>query len=197
MDPIEYMKTFHEYLAPRLDTYEQAIYLYLVRHSRLEGSEDIVIGISGAAKSRAFGTGNSGVAMAPSQVFKKLRSLEAKGCVRILDAEHQGTRIQPLLPHEMPGIVPVQELSPEIPEDNDFYGDPKNRLRILGRGAAKARQHGPRRIRAMAGRTRIGRSPRGTRTDYRTGKRICAASIRFRLAERDARRKHGREIEGP
>jgi len=34
---------FVDHLAPRLDTYEQTIYLYAMRHSRLEGHEEIVI----------------------------------------------------------------------------------------------------------------------------------------------------------
>lgn len=29
------LKDFQDHLAPRLDTYEQSIYLYLLRHSRL------------------------------------------------------------------------------------------------------------------------------------------------------------------
>ena len=41
MDADRFLKEFHDFLAPRLDTYEQAIYLYAVRHSRLVGEREV------------------------------------------------------------------------------------------------------------------------------------------------------------
>ena len=35
MDAKRMLEEFQDYLAPKLDTYEQAIYLYILRHSRL------------------------------------------------------------------------------------------------------------------------------------------------------------------
>ena len=43
MDLEKFMIQFQDYLAPKLDTYEQAIYLYVFRHSRLIGKEETVI----------------------------------------------------------------------------------------------------------------------------------------------------------
>jgi hypothetical protein len=43
MDTKKFFLEFQDYLAPRLDTYEQAIYLYIVRHSRLIDEENVVI----------------------------------------------------------------------------------------------------------------------------------------------------------
>ena len=43
---LDLKKTFEQivdHLAPKLDTYELAIYLYLVRHSRLLGKREIVV----------------------------------------------------------------------------------------------------------------------------------------------------------
>src|SRR4029077_16018686 len=39
---------FQDDLAPKLDTYEQAIYLYIFRHTRFLGKEEAVIGFKAA-----------------------------------------------------------------------------------------------------------------------------------------------------
>lgn len=39
---------FQDFLAPKLDTYEQAIYLYIFRHSRMLGKPEVVIGFKSA-----------------------------------------------------------------------------------------------------------------------------------------------------
>ena len=41
------LEDFQDHSAPRLDTYEQAIYLYLFRHTRLKGESNAVIGLKG------------------------------------------------------------------------------------------------------------------------------------------------------
>ena len=48
---------FQDFLAPKLDTYEQAIYLYILRHSRLIGQEEVVIGFKSARRKMSFGVG--------------------------------------------------------------------------------------------------------------------------------------------
>ena len=37
------LEEYHDHLAPRLDVYEQAVYLYLLRHSRLVGKPRITV----------------------------------------------------------------------------------------------------------------------------------------------------------
>src|SRR5262245_48103621 len=44
MDFRQFFLDFQDHLAPKLDTYEQAIYLYIFRHSQLLGIEEVVIG---------------------------------------------------------------------------------------------------------------------------------------------------------
>ncbi|MFN5027825.1 MAG: hypothetical protein ACK5D9_01625 [Burkholderiales bacterium] len=51
---------FQDHMAPRLDVYEQAIYLYLLRHTHLEGKREAVIGFKSARKKMAFGIGKAG-----------------------------------------------------------------------------------------------------------------------------------------
>jgi hypothetical protein len=43
----------------------------------------------------------------PSQrvISSKLRTLERKGCIKILERSVQGTALEVLLPHEIPGII--------------------------------------------------------------------------------------------
>ncbi len=43
-DVAEFLKQFLSYLAPNLDAYEQTFYLYIFRHGRLIGPDEVPIG---------------------------------------------------------------------------------------------------------------------------------------------------------
>jgi len=134
MDLKQFMIQFQDYLAPKLDTYEQAIYLYIFRHSRLIGKEEIVIGFKSARTRMACGVGEKGKPMSENSAYKRLSSLETKGCLRILATERAGRRIRLLLPDEIPGVIPVPKEERKLSiEEIDFFNDSANRKLILER----------------------------------------------------------------
>lgn len=139
MDVKTIVEQFQDFLAPRLDTYEQALWLYIFRHSRLIGQEDVVIGFKSARKKMAWGIGKMGTAMSEGQCYEKLRSLESKGCLKILDSTRSGTRLHLNLPHEIDGVVRLSpaEAKPVHLETRDFFADAAGRLAILERDGSK------------------------------------------------------------
>lgn len=138
MDVRKILEEFQDYLAPRLVTYEQAIYLYVFRHSRLVDKEDVAIGFKSSRRKMSLGIGEKGKPMAEGTCYEKLRSLQKKGCLEILDVVRQGTRIKLYLPSEIPGLIPAQRLTPPRSlEDMDFFNVPENRAAILKREGSK------------------------------------------------------------
>jgi hypothetical protein len=131
----EFVQQFHDHLAPKLDTYEQAIYLYIFRHSRFIGKEEAVIGFKSARARMATGLGIDGTPMSEGSAYKKLSTLEGKGCIKIVQTEHKGSRIRLNLPKEIESVVPAFQSTPaEIDiEEIDFFNDPENRIAILKR----------------------------------------------------------------
>ena len=103
MDAKRIIEEFQDYLAPKLDVYEQAIYLYVLRHSRLQGIDEIVIGFKSAKQRMALGVGAKGTPIADNTCYEKLQSLKQKGCLAILGTERNGTRIKLSLASEMGG----------------------------------------------------------------------------------------------
>ena len=73
-------------MAPKLDAYEQAIYFYLFRHTRLLDLEETVVGFKSARRRMACGIGEKGKPMSESTAYVKLQSLEQKGCIVVLDS---------------------------------------------------------------------------------------------------------------
>jgi hypothetical protein len=138
MDVVSFLTEFQDHLAPRLDTYEQAIYLYIFRHSRLIGLDEVVLGFKTARGRMATGIGEKGKPMAEKTCYEKLRSLQAKGCLEIVTVEHNGSRIRLQLPNEIPGVV-VQPVAPNAIrlEDMDFFTAEENRYLILKREGHK------------------------------------------------------------
>jgi len=134
-----FFQDFQDHLAPKLDTYEQAIYLYIFRHSRFTGQAEVVIGFKSARSRMAMGLGQDGRAMSEGSVYKRLDSLKAKGCIASAQSEHKGTRIQLRLPHEIDGLIPAAPTpSAEVDiEEMDFFTDAENRLAILKRDDSK------------------------------------------------------------
>ncbi len=134
MESEQVLKDVQDFLAPRLDTYEQAIYLYLFRHTRLIGVQEAVIGFKSARRRMACGIGEKGKPMSENTAYEKLQSLSRKGCIVILDSNRDGRRIRLLLPSEIPGVVtfPTAAEPPDL-ETEDFFEIQENRKRILDR----------------------------------------------------------------
>ena len=134
MDIKTILEEFQDFAAPKLDTYEQAIYLYIFRHSRLQSQSEITIGFKSARRRLALGVGTEGVCMAEGTCYKKLQSLEAKGFIKLLGTEREGTRIRLFLPNEIEGLIPSITAPESISlEDMDFVEIQENRLLILRR----------------------------------------------------------------
>jgi len=138
MNTEEFLKQFHDFLAPKLDTYEQAIYLYVIRHSRLIGNDETVIGFKSARKTFAFGIGKKGTPMSEGVCYEKLQSLVSKKCLKIIGTERGGTRIRPYLPDEIEGLITIktEEKIPSL-DEMDFFEVPENRQLILKRESHK------------------------------------------------------------
>lgn len=137
-DLASFFTTYQDHLAPRLDVYEQAIYLYIARHTIVVGTREAVIGFKSARKKMAFGIGTAGSAPSESTIYEKLRNLETKGAIRVLSSENTGTRLAIVLPLEIPGVVPTPQESVLLDiETVDFFSVPEYRRLILEREESK------------------------------------------------------------
>lgn len=134
MDFREIFIQFQDHLAPKLDTYEQAIYLYVLRHSRLLGVEEVTLGFKSERRRMACGIGEKGKPMSEGTAYLKLASLQVKGCVEILRTTHTGRLLRLRLPSEIPGLIPppAAEVAQDI-ETMDFFSVPENRFLLLKR----------------------------------------------------------------
>jgi Fe2+ or Zn2+ uptake regulation protein len=135
MDCKNFIEQFQDYLAPKLDTYEQALYLYIFRRSRLLGQDEVVIGFKSARARIACGVGEKGKPMSENTAYEKLQSLKTKGCIEIVTTERAGRRIRLRLPDEISGIIPppAAQAPPLSIEEMDFFEIPANRILILER----------------------------------------------------------------
>ncbi len=134
MDIQKFIAQFQDHLAPKLDTYGQAIYLYVFRHTRLIGLDEATIGFKSVRRRTACGIGEHGKPMSENTAYVKLRSLETKGAISILRTEHTGRLIRLHLPSEIPDLIPSLEQSAEVDlETMDFFEVPENRLLLLKR----------------------------------------------------------------
>lgn len=134
MDVKQFLAQYVDHLVPKLDAYEQAIYLYAVRHSRAVGRFEVTIGFNAASRRGLFGLGNSGAGMSANNCRRKVQSLESKMCVNILSSQHDGFRMEVRLPGEIPGLVPSGTTAAEIDiEGLDFFVPRQNRELILER----------------------------------------------------------------
>ncbi len=128
------MIEFQDFLAPKLDTYEQAIYLYIFRHTRLLDVTESTFGFKSARSRMACGVGEKGKPMSENTAYTKLSSLQQKGAIRILRTEHSGRLIKLNLPTEIPDLIPTRTTEKKLDlEEMDFFEVPENRQMILDR----------------------------------------------------------------
>ncbi len=128
------LEQFQDYLAPRLDVYEQAVYLYILRHSRFVGKPRVTVELKSARLKIAKGLGKRGSRIAQRTCLEKLRSLDAKGCIRLTGADEEAPDVRVFLPSEMPGLMKGPKRKPASDLDAmDFINVPENRRLIIER----------------------------------------------------------------
>ena len=108
-------------LVPILDSYEQAIYHYVFRHTYLIGKKQMLY--STRTAEIGFGTGVNAKPPSMKTRSKKIRSLELKGAVKIIEKSHKGILVELILPYEIPGLI-VKGKKETINLDSlDFFKD--------------------------------------------------------------------------
>jgi len=107
----------------RLDPLERVIYYRLFRHSRLNGTNVLRT----STRELARGTG-----IAATTIVRRLRSLAAKGCLRLLAWGNEGTTLQVIAPGEIQGSVPPHPDGIDLESANCFR-NPNLREAILRR----------------------------------------------------------------
>ena len=134
IDVREFLIQFQDYAAPNLDTYEQAIYLYVFRHSRLIDKDEVTIGFKSHRSRLATGVGEGGKPMSEKSAYTKLASLQEKGFITALRTNHKGRLLKLHLPSEIPGLIKpdIAEVEADI-ELMDFFSVPENRAALLRR----------------------------------------------------------------
>lgn len=128
IDLVKIIKEIEDYLIPflKLNPYERSLYYYLFRQTRLLSKEEIIFVISSAPSS---------VGLSDFTARKQLRTMDKKGCIKIVEVRRDGLKIKVLLPLEIEGCVTERETItiPVNIEDIDFYSDRKYRSTILKR----------------------------------------------------------------
>ncbi len=132
------IEEYQDHLAPRLDVYEQALYLYLLRHSRLVGKPQVTVEVKAVRGAIGLGPGPRGGPISEKTALTKLRSLKAKGCLDLLEPRDDGTEVRLLLPSEIPGLMSdadraVAGPAPDELDGQDFVNVPRHRRMILQR----------------------------------------------------------------
>ncbi|NCA22372.1 MAG: HNH endonuclease [Crocinitomicaceae bacterium] len=131
----KHIKDIIDYAEPQMDVYEFAIYMYLIRHTRLLGMDEKVFGFKSIRKTMVIGVGEKGTPMSEGTCYLRLKSLESKGFIKILDSVFSGQRIKVLFPSEIDGLIEVIEQKNLIIniEEIDFFEIAENRNKILER----------------------------------------------------------------
>lgn len=94
-------------LAPQLelDTWERALYHHLLRHTRLKGLASGLFAVGPLSKV---------LPLSDFKVREVIRSLHAKGCLRIEDRSRNGHLIYVLLPAEIQGLSRPSSAAPAV-----------------------------------------------------------------------------------
>ncbi len=131
------LRDIQDYLSPELDGWEQMIYHYVFRHTILEGIDTITVPARSVGPK--IGKGRDGASeLARNNIPRKLRTLEQKGAIKILGKTTNGTKVQIVLPRDIPGLIrqPAEAAVVDM-ETIDFFSSSENRSRIFERDARK------------------------------------------------------------
>ncbi len=126
------LEQFVDYLLPELTPNESCVYLYLLRNSFLrDGSFEVRMGKRTIAA--GCGKGSRAEKMNYAHVTKVVKGLEDKECIRIGDAQRQGTLYIARLPRDIPLVAEKMASLLAQAGDADYFSDPEKRHEVFER----------------------------------------------------------------
>ena len=134
MNTEQFLKEYIDFVVPKLETIEQAIYLYVVRHTVFEDKDNVLVSISSAAKSNIFGLSGRGGSMSISATRNKVYTLQVKGFIEVIDSTPTGLRLKAILPSQNASTLAEEAKEKAVPlEELDFYVVPELRQALRDR----------------------------------------------------------------
>ncbi len=120
-----------DYLMPELTPYETSLYIYLLRHSALNGSSEVRVGKRTIAA--GLGKGVRGEKTSYEHVSETLERLERKGCIKIGSVAKEGTLYCVMMPKDVPLVSQkLATLSSPNTEEN-YFDDTAERHEVFER----------------------------------------------------------------
>jgi len=117
----EILLQIQDHLVPKLDSYEQAIYHYIFRYTYLIGKKQMLY--STRTAEIGFGIGDNAKPPSTKTRSRKIRSLEAKGAVRIIERSNKGILVELILPNKIVGLIDKKKKETLDIASLDFYKD--------------------------------------------------------------------------
>jgi hypothetical protein len=98
----------------------------------------VTVELKSARHKIARGLGKKGGPIAVRTCLQKLRSLDDKGCIKLVEDSDEAPDVRVLVPSEMPGVISRggRPAPPDL-EQVDFFNVPRNRRLILEREAGR------------------------------------------------------------
>ena len=123
---------FQDLLVPFLDTYEQAIYMHILRNTYLSDKHQYLFNTRSAEI--GIGTGDKTKKPSSKTRSKKLKSLASKGCISILERSNKGILVEIVLPQKTNFAHQNEFVAQTINIDEiDFYSNRTYVENILAR----------------------------------------------------------------
>ncbi len=116
-DLLPLVKDIEDRLFPglKLDVWERVVYWHLLRQTRLEGRDNVIIGLDPLARATAMST---------TKLRDTLRSMAARGCLIIDDRSRSGHMVRVLLPNEVSSLPASTNVPDAVSiETLDFFSD--------------------------------------------------------------------------
>jgi len=116
---------------PELAPYEAVLYIFLLRNSLMkQNSLTVRIGKRTIASNLVQSAKGSKPAFA--QIYKVLKGLERKGCIKIGNVNRDGTLYNILLPKEIPQVKEKLSIQQE-PEEEDYFTNLEKKGKLFER----------------------------------------------------------------
>lgn len=103
----------HLFGAKSFSVQERILYYHLLRQSRLEGKEHVLVALLPLANA---------LGIAETTVRECVRSLHERGCLQIVERSRQGHLVRVPLPEEIPGVIPTAISELKLDELDFFTG---------------------------------------------------------------------------